>query len=267
MSWAQQPSDDLFPNSLSFIFSCLAYFLLSPTQEEEEMCGSVILFPFRHPLRWLICSTRKGMKKLSSSSVKYVYGYYTIDKTSSFFTGACALLSFLSRTTHFRPCNVRSFTHFRLLPCSSCDKFNSRVLPLEETEKKKEYELISSSSIRLGFQHGNEKPSNVFFLIALLPLQQKTLFSPLVGPNWWFPLTRISFLFFENNFKISNKFVLILFDTSGQKDLRRSENIFSFSFRFWFFFLFAARVCGLLLIIKLSPSRQTDGGNMYTYID
>jgi hypothetical protein len=51
---------------------------------------------------------------------------------------------------------VRSFTHFRLLPCSSCDKFNSRVSPLEETEKKKkEYELISSSSIRLGFQHGN----------------------------------------------------------------------------------------------------------------
>ncbi len=62
----------------------------------------------------------------------------------------------LSQIDHFWPCNVRSFTHFRLLPCSSCDKFNSRVSPLEETEKKKkEYELISSSSIRLGFQHGN----------------------------------------------------------------------------------------------------------------
>lgn len=243
MSWAQQPSDDLFPNSLSFIFSCLAYFLLSPTQEEEEMCGSVILFPFRHPLRWLICSTRKGMKKLSSSSVKYVYGYYTIDKTSSFFTGACALLSFLSRTTHFRPCNVRSFTHFRLLPCSSCDKFNSRVLPLEETEKKKEYELISSSSIRLGFQHGNEKPSNVFFLIALLPLQQKTLFSPLVGPNWWFPLTRISFLFFENNFKIPNKFVLILFYIRRVKRIYDVQKIFLVLVLGFGFFFCLRRVC------------------------
>jgi hypothetical protein len=127
---------------LSFIFSCLAYFLFSPTQEEEEeeMCGSVILFPFRHPLRWLICSTRKGMKKLSSSSVKIcIWLLYYIDKTSSFFAGAAALfslLSFLSRTTHFRPCNVRSFTHFRLLPCSSCDKFNSRVPPLEEKRER-----------------------------------------------------------------------------------------------------------------------------------
>jgi hypothetical protein len=149
---------------LSFIFSCLAYFLLSPTQEEEEeeeMCGSVILFPFRHPLRWLICSTRKGMKKLSSSSVKYVYGYYTIDKTSSFFAGAAALFSHFSLVRHISGLATWDLSHISV---SSLVPHVTNLTLASHPWKKKENELISSSSIRLGFQHGNEKPSNVFCL-------------------------------------------------------------------------------------------------------
>jgi hypothetical protein len=62
---------------------------ISPTQEEEEeeeeeenvWLFSYSFFLFRHPLRWLICSTRKGHEKLyhhHQCAVHIVSAGYTV---------------------------------------------------------------------------------------------------------------------------------------------------------------------------------------------
>ncbi len=222
------------------------------------LCHSLSL-PSSTPVANLFNTQRDEEAIIIISKICIWLLYYRQDKLFLCWC-CCALLSFLSRTTHFRPCNVRSFTHFRLLPCSSCDKFNSRVPPMEETEKKKStnWFLVPPSgwvsnmamrNLQMSFFYSSHYNKRHY---SLLLWDQIGDFLRLV----------FLFLFFENNFKIPNKFVLILFY------IRRVKRIYDFQKIFlvlvlgsgFFLFLFAARVCGLLLIIKLSPSRQTDGG-------
>ena len=103
--------------------------------------------------------------------------------TGSFFFWVGSLVSFFfffwvpcvtTRDTHISGCNVRSFTHFRLLPFRLVWQiFNFPFNPLRERERERErnikktnWFLVSSSGWFFLLQRiwgGNEKPSNVFF--------------------------------------------------------------------------------------------------------